>query len=498
MTEVYQPTPEVRSFLDRQHRLLIGGKWVEASSEKRFEVINPANKQLLTTVAEGGRDDVNRAVQAARQAFDSGSWSEMAAAQRTKILWRWADLIEQNAEQLIALEVLDNGMPITLARGFFDYGVGWIRYYAGMTDKIMGKNLSDALSSSDTQYHAYTQIKPIGVAALILPWNGPIGLFLIKTSPALAAGCACVVKPAENTPLTALRMAELALEAGVPEGVLNVVTGFGEAGEALAQHPAVDKISFTGSTSVGKTIICAASANLKRVTLELGGKSPCIIFDDANLDEAIPAAAMAIFLNSGQVCFAGSRLYVQRKIYDRVVAGIADFSQTLKVGDGMHPDTMLGPLISEQQLHRVNQLVDSGRRQGAQILTAKMALSNEGFFFAPTIFANVDANMSIVKEEIFGPVLVATPFDTTEEVLALANDTQYGLGAGIFSNNINRVHRVAEKLQAGNVWVNHYGGMQSCMPFGGFKQSGWGRELGEDGFLAFTEQKSVSIQLRGN
>ena len=496
MTTVYKPTPAVASFLARKHQLLIGGEWLEACSEKRIEVLNPADKKVISTVAEGASIDVDRAVEAARAAFDSGSWSDIAAAQRTKILWRWADLIEQNADQLVELKVLDNGMPMTLARGFLGHGVGWIRYYAGMCDKITGKNLSDIISSSDARFHAYTQLKPIGIAALILPWNGPIGLFLIKTSPALAAGCACVVKPAENTPLTALRLAELALEAGIPEGILNVVTGFGAAGEVLAHHPYVDKISFTGSTAVGKQIIRAASGNLKRVTLELGGKSPCIIFDDADLDEAIPAAAMAIFLNSGQVCFAGSRLYVQRRVYDRVIAGIADFSQSLKVGNGMHPETMLGPLISEQQLRRVNQMVDHGRSEGAEIITAKMPLSDDGFFVAPTIFANVNADMSIVKEEIFGPVLVATPFDTTEEVLALANDTQYGLGAGVFSNNINRIHRVAEKLQSVNVWVNHYGGMQSSMPFGGFKQSGWGRELGEDGFLAFTEQKSVSIQLR--
>lgn len=492
---MHQILPETSSFVEKKHQLMIGGNWTDSESGKIIEVINPANKKKIAEVEFASDHDVDKAVKSARDAFEQGLWSGMKPMERTKILWKWADLLESKIDQIAEIEVLDNGMPIFIARTFINYGLDWIRYFAGMTDKITGKNISSAISGNDENYHSYTSLEPVGVVGLILPWNGPFGTFLIKVAPALAAGCCCVVKPAEDTPLNALLLAETALEAGVPPGVLNILTGDGTTGAALAAHKGLDKISFTGSTEVGKKIVRACSDDLKRVTLELGGKSPCIVFDDAELDLAVPAAAMAIFTNSGQVCFAGSRLYVQEGVYDEVVNGIAAFSKTLKVGNGFDPDTMLGPLISEIQFNRVSQYVKDGLEEGAEVIAGGDGDDKEGYFFSPTVFSKIDPDMKISREEIFGPVLAARPFDTVEEVVSLANDTQYGLGAGIFTNNVNRVHGVAAKIQSGNVWINHYGGMHSALPFGGYKQSGWGRELGEDGFKAYTEQKTVSVKL---
>lgn len=491
----YQLLDETRAFVGRSHKLMIGGDWVSSEQGRRFDVFNPASKQKIAAVEHAAATDVDRAVMAARQAFDCGVWSGMTPAERGKILWRWADLLEPKIDQIAEIEVLDNGMPVFLAKAFIAYGLEWIRYFAGMADKINGKNMSGVLSGNGAHFHSYTALDPVGVVGMILPWNGPFGTFLIKAAPALAAGCTCVAKPAEDTPLNALLLAETALEAGVPPGVLNVITGDGETGAALVSHPAVDKISFTGSTEVGKKIVQACSEDLKRVTLELGGKSPCIIFDDADLEMAVPAAAMAIFTNSGQVCFAGSRLYVQDGVYDDVVQGIADFSKSLKVGNGFDPDTMLGPLISDVQLQQVSKYVQMGIDDGAEVMTGGQMPEEDGYFFQPTVFSRIHNDMRISREEIFGPVLAACPFDDIEKVVQLANDTRYGLGSGIFSKDINKVHYLADKLQAGNVWVNHYGGMHPALPFGGYKESGWGRELGEDGFKAYTEQKTVSIKL---
>lgn len=490
------PSPEALSFISRKHRLLINNEWVSAKSGQEFDVLNPATESTIASVQRGNSIDIDLAVDAARTAFDRGPWSRMRACDRSRLMLRLADLIEKHQEELSHIEVLDNGMPLAFAMHLMSSASEWMRYYAGLADKIHGQHSSASVSGDSNHIHAYSSLQPVGVAALVIPWNGPAGTLVMKLAPALAAGCCCVVKPAENTPLSALRLGELTVEAGFPPGVINIVTGFGqEAGAALAASNRVDKISFTGSTAVGKEIVRASTGNLKRVTLELGGKSPCIVFDDADLDLAIPGAAMAIFANTGQVCFAGSRLYVQRRVYDRVLSGIGKIVGDMKIGNGLNTENVLGPLISEKQREQVASYVTSGRRDGAEVVVGGKSIEGPGFFFQPTIFANTRSDMKIVREEIFGPVLVATPFDEVDEVLAMANDTKYGLGAGVFSRDVNKVHHMAHHLQTGNVWVNHYGTVHPSLPFGGFKESGWGREMGMDGLEAFLEKKSVYVKL---
>jgi acyl-CoA reductase-like NAD-dependent aldehyde dehydrogenase len=475
--------------------LLIDGKRVPAQSGKTFEVLNPATEQVIATVAEAGAADIDLAVAAARRAFDAGVWRDLPGAERGRILLRFADLVEQNAEEIALTETMNNGMPKAFARGSVASGVRMLRWFAGATTRIGGQALGRSLSQPG-EFLAYTRKEPIGVVGLITPWNGPIGTFMLKVSPALAAGCSCVHKPSEITPLTALRLGELALEAGLPAGVLNIVPGFGaDAGAAMANHPGINKISFTGSTAVGKELVRLSAGNLKRVTLELGGKSPCVVFDDADMDLAIPGAAMAIAMNSGQVCFAGSRLFVQRKSYDRVIEGIGQFLGTLKVGNGMEDGIQLGPLVSARQRDRVQEYIRIGEEEGAERISGGQVIDGPGFFVSPTVFAGVDPSMRIVREEIFGPVLVATPFDEPEEIPALANATNYGLGAGIFTTNINTAHKLAARIEAGNVWVNCYSMLDAAMPFGGFKESGWGREASEEGLGAFLETKSVWVKL---
>jgi acyl-CoA reductase-like NAD-dependent aldehyde dehydrogenase len=487
----------VSSALGRPPQLLIDGAWCEACSGRRFDVFDPATGNCIAQVAEGAARDVDLAVAAARRSFDDRRWRGRTGDERARILWRFAELLEANADRLARLEVLNNGMILAFARWAVEASASWLRYHAGLTQSILGSNASSAMSGGGQKFHAYTSSEPVGVAALILPWNGPIGIFVVKVAAALAAGCSVVVKPAENTPLTALLLADLALQAGVPAGVLNVVTGFGAtAGQALVDHSDVDKVSFTGSTAVGKSIVRAAAGNLKRVTLELGGKSPCIVFDDANLERAISGAANGIFGNTGQVCSAGSRLFVQRKSFDKVVAGISDIAKAIKVGSGFDPETQIGPLISDRQRRRVCDYVALGRAEGAEVVSAGTPIPADGFFVEPIVFANVNAGMRIVREEIFGPVLVATPFDDVDDMLRLANDTRYGLASGIFTDDVNKAHLVAERLQAGAVWINGYGTIHPTMPLGGFKESGWGRELGPDGVEVFLEKKSVFITLR--
>lgn len=482
-------------FLSRQHRLLIGADWLPAADGSTFDFFDPSNGQRAGSVSKAGVEDVDRAVAAARQAFDQGSWRYMPVDARARLLWRFADLIEANAEELVELEIRTNGMPMAFARWGISSAASCLRHYAGMTNRIAGMNNSSVVSQAEARFHAYTVREPIGVAGLIIPWNGPIGSFVIKVAPALAAGCTCVVKPAEDTPVTALRLGELALEAGIPPGVLNILTGYGDVGAALVKHPGVDKISFTGSTETGKRVLRDAADTIKRVTLELGGKSPCIVFDDADMDIAIPGAAQAIFANTGQVCFAGSRLYVQRSSFDRIVAGVAEIAKTLKVGPGFDPSNRIGPVISEKQRKRICDFISIGEQEGGTIVAGGKAVDGNGYFVEPTVFTNVSHDARISREEIFGPVVIATPFDTIEEVVGLANDTNYGLGAGIFTNNLSRAHLVAEKLRAGNVWINTYGVMNPSMPFGGFKQSGLGREMGEEGLGSYLETKSVFIGL---
>jgi acyl-CoA reductase-like NAD-dependent aldehyde dehydrogenase len=496
------PAVELRShssaasrFLEREHGLLVGDTRPGATTGERFETRNPATGQVIASVAKASGADIDRAVSAAREAFESAAWRGISAASRARLLLRYADLLEQNIEELVELEVLDNGMP----KGFAQWGVAasaaWLRHFAGMTGRAIGQNTSAAVSGDGARFHSYSALEPVGVVGLVIPWNGPIATFMIKVAPALAAGCTCIVKPAEDTPLTALRLGELALEAGVPPGVLNVVPGYGDAGAALVAHPGVDKISFTGSTATGKQVLKSAADRIKRVTLELGGKSPCVVFDDADMDKAIPGAAMAIFANSGQVCFAGSRLYVQRRSFERVVAGVASFAKSLKVGSGLDADNQIGPLISGKQLKRVTDYIALGAREGGEVVAGGKTLGAEGFFIEPTVFTNLAAGARMAREEIFGPVVVATPFDDFDEVVALANDTNYGLGAGIFTSSLDKAHTLASRLRAGNVWINCYGVTHPSMPFGGYKESGLGREMGDEGFKAFLESKAVYVAL---
>lgn len=495
MTQASVLPPAVSKFLERTPALLIDGQWRPSLSGEVFDIENPATGAVIARAAKGGAADIDAAVQAARRSFDSRIWRDKTGAERSRILWDYASLIEEHLDELIALEILDNGMPYAFADFVVRGSAEWLRHFARHAANIFGRNVSGAVSGAQI-FHAYSARQPVGVVGLITPWNGPLVTFALKVAPALAAGCSCVVKPAENTPLTALRAGELALEAGIPAGVLNIVTGFGQdAGAALAEHPDVDKISFTGSTAVGKSIVKASAGNLKRLTLELGGKSPCIIFDDADLSTAIPTAGMAIFANTGQVCFAGSRLFVQRKSFDQVVSGIAGFAKGLKIGSGFDRESALGPLISRKQHDRVLEYIGIGKAEGAQLISGGASHGDVGYFIEPTIFADVNANMRIVQEEIFGPVLVATPFDDVDEVIQAANNTRYGLGAGVFTTDVNKAHFMADRIDAGNVWVNCYGVMHSALPFGGFKESGWGREAGTEGMDAFLEAKSVTIQL---
>lgn len=495
MTRASETSPVVSRFLDRTPTLLIDGEWRPSASGATFEVEDPATGAVIARAAQGGAADIDAAVSAARRSFDSRVWRGKTGAERSRILWDYASLIEDHLDELIELEILDNGMPYAFADFVVRGSAEWLRHFSRHAANIFGRNVSGAVSGAQ-HFHAYSARQPVGVVGLITPWNGPLVTFALKVAPALAAGCSCVVKPAENTPLTALRAGELAMEAGIPAGVLNIVTGFGhDAGAALAEHPDVDKISFTGSTAVGKSIVKASAGNLKRLTLELGGKSPCIILDDADMASAIPSAAMAIFANTGQVCFAGSRLFVQRQSFDRVVNGIADFARNLKIGSGFDRETALGPLISRKQHERVLEYIDIGRAEGAELVAGGRSHGEAGYFVEPTIFADVNASMRIVREEIFGPVLVATPFDDMADVIRAANDTRYGLGAGVFTTDVNKAHHMADRIDAGNVWVNCYGIMHSALPFGGFKESGWGREAGTEGLDAFLEAKAVTIQL---
>lgn len=480
----------------RHGRHLIGEDWRPAVAGGVFEVFNPATGGVIGVAAEGGAADIDLAVGVARRSFADRRWRGLTGDARARVLWRYAELIEANGDELAALEVQNNGMLLAFARWAVQGSAGWLRHHAGLTSGIFGRNASSAVSGGGQATHAYTSLHPVGVAGLILPWNGPIGIFVVKVAAALAAGCSVVVKPAENTPFTALRLAELALEAGVPPGVVNVVTGYGStAGQALVEHADVDKISFTGSTAVGKHIVRTAADTLKRITLELGGKSPNILFADADLEMAIPDAANAIFGNTGQVCSAGSRLFVERPVYDRVIAGLADIASSLRVGDGMKPDTQIGPLISAKQKQRVCEYLDIGRKEGAEVLGGAAPLPDAGYFVAPTVFANVSADARVAREEIFGPVVVVTPFDDLDAMLQEANDTRYGLASGLYTRDVNKAHLVAERLEAGAVWVNGYGAIHPTMPLGGWKESGWGRELGTEGVEAFLEKKSVFIRL---
>lgn len=484
--------PDVVEFLKGPKRLFIDGEFVPSLSGKTFKSINPATEEVLAEVAEAEAPDIDRAVKAARRAFESGPWSRMSAAERSRLLYRLADLMEEHKLQLAQLETLDNGKPIRESlNADLPLAIEHIRYYAGWPTKVVGQTIPVA-----GKYFNYTRHEPVGVVGQIIPWNFPLLMACWKIGAALAMGCTVVLKPAEQTPLSALYLAKLIQEAGFPPGVVNVVPGFGEtAGQALVEHPDVNKIAFTGSTEVGKLIMRNAAATLKRVTLELGGKSPNIILPDADMSRAIPGAFMGIMFNQGQVCCAGSRLFVQKKAYDNVVADLVSLAKKIRQGPGLDQGTEMGPLVSDEQEKRVLGYIEKGVEEGAEVLVGGGKATDRGYFVQPTIFANVRDDMTIAREEIFGPVVAAMPFEDLDEVIARANDTEYGLAAGVWTENIRNAHYIASKLKAGTVWVNCYNVFDAAAPFGGYKQSGIGREMGSYALNNYTEVKDVWISL---
>ena len=483
-------------FVTTDHKMYIDGKFVAAASGKTFPVFNPATGEVLTNVPEAESEDVNRAVSAARRAFDSGPWTRMSPSQRGRLLWRVAELIEKNNDELAELESLDNGKPFAVARiADVPLAADMFRYMGGWATKIAGKTFPISFPGD---YHSYTLREPIGVVAQIIPWNFPLLMAAWKLAPALAAGCTVVIKLAEQTPLSGLRLAQLFDEAGMPPGVVNVLTGFGEgAGAPLAAHDDVDKVAFTGSTEVGKLIVKAAAGNLKKVTLELGGKSPAIVFPDARIDNAIKGTASAIFFNHGQCCCAGSRLFVHEKIYDQVVDGVSKVASEIKVAPGLDPASQMGPLVSDEQYHKVLNYIQSGIHEGAKVTAGGPQTADHGYFVQPTVLTNTHPGMKVVDEEIFGPVVCATSFNDADidAILSKANDSIYGLAASVWTENLSVAHKVSRGLRAGTVWVNCHNVFDAALPFGGYKQSGWGREMGEEVLNNYLETKAVTIAL---
>ncbi|WP_255326172.1 aldehyde dehydrogenase [Sphingobium sp. EM0848] len=475
--------------------MLIGGRRAPAQSGATMSIRDPGTGETIGSAPRGAAEDVDVAVDAARRAFMDGPWARTSAADRARIMSRYADLVEQHAEELAFLESLNSGMLYGMALHMVGEVVSYLRYYEGWATKIHG--VTSEISNAQTgEFHAYTLKQPIGVCGFVTPWNFPMSIAMIKIAPALAAGCTCVLKPSEETPFSSLRLAELALEAGLPEGVLNVVTGYGiEAGAAIAAHPGIAKVAFTGSTIVGKEIVKAAAGNLKRVTLELGGKSPVVVFDDCDLDAAIQGVATGIFVRSGQVCVAGSRLYVQRKSFDKVVEGVAAIASSMKIGDQFASDTQIGPIISDKQLQRVRSLVETGPGDGAEIVTGGRAVSGAGFYYEPTVLANPNPDARVVREEIFGPVLCASPFDDIEDIARIANSTEYGLASAIWSRDAGKIHKMAKRIDAGVVWANCAFVTDTSLPIAGHKQSGWGGELGREGLDPYLSTKSVFVKL---
>jgi phenylacetaldehyde dehydrogenase len=489
-----QAWERVQEFISSPGKLLIDGEWVPAASGRTFETLNPATEERLGEAAHGEKEDVERAIRAARRAFDYDSpWRRMSPSARGKLIWRIGELIEKNLEELALLESLDNGKPrnvarvadVPLAADLFYYMSGWPTKILGDTTPI----------SAPGEYLSYTLREPVGVVGQIIPWNFPLLMAAWKLGPVLACGCTVVLKPAEQTPLSALYLGELLQEAGLPAGVVNIVTGFGDAGAAIAAHDDVDKVAFTGSTEVGKLIVKAAAGNLKKVSLELGGKSPNVIFADADRETAIIGASNGIFFNHGQCCNAGSRLYIEEAAFDDVVAGVAEQARNITVGSGLDADTEMGPLISDEQFEKVLGYLQSGADAGAEAVAGGGRVGDRGYFVQPTVLTNTSKDMKVVREEIFGPVVCAIPFSDPGEIVPVANDTNYGLAAGIFTRDISKAHRTAARLRAGTVWINTYSVFDAAQPFGGYKESGWGREMGHQVLENYLETKAVCVSL---
>ena len=488
-----QLLPEVEKSLQEPQKMFLGGDWVHSSGGKSFATTDPATGEILTEVPEASKDDVDSAVAAARAVVDKRQWVGLPTHQRAEIIWKIADGIEARKFELAQLEVLDQGKPMFMALAEMDLVIRTFRYYAGWVDKYYGET-----NPGDGSMFTYTLREPVGVCAGIIPWNYPLIMAAYKVAPALAFGNAMILKPAEQTPLTALRFAEIATAAGLPKGVLQVLTGAGETGKALVEHPGVDKVAFTGSTEVGREIMRSAATTLKKVTLELGGKSPNIVFADADIKTSSTFAMFAVFLNSGQTCTAGTRLLVEKSIHDEFVDGVVKASQKMALGHGLGPDTRMGPVVSQEQLDRVSGYIEVGKKEGANLVTGGGRGEGDlsgGYFIEPTVFTDVRPDMRIAQEEIFGPVLAITPVESVEEAIEIGNGTEYGLAAGVWTNDIKKAHKVASGLKAGTVWVNTYGLYDPGVSFGGYKQSGFGRELGKHAVEAYTQTKSVWLNL---